>query len=61
MTKQSMEAVLLDFAKTMIKDLGKRDGRSYLLRNIPLWRETYGETVAAKVVAGIRALLKEAG
>jgi hypothetical protein len=60
MTRQSMDAVLLDFAKTMIKDLGAKDGRAYLLRNVSLWRETYGETVATKVVNGIRALLKAA-
>ena len=56
-----IETVLLDFAKTMLKDLGRADGRSYLLRNIPLWRETYGETVAQRVGQGIRALLKEGG
>lgn len=56
-----IEEVLLDYAKTMLKDLGKTDGRSYLLRCMPLWRETYGETVATKVGQGIRVMLKEAG
>lgn len=55
-----IEDVLLDFARTMLKDLGRKDGRAYLLRNVSLWRETYGEMVADKVVQGIRALLKEA-
>ena len=56
----STEQVLLDYAKTMIKDLGKEDGRRCLLRNIPLWREHYGETVTTMVVHGIRKLLQEA-
>ncbi len=56
----STEQVLLDYAKTMIKDLGKEDGRRCLLRNIPLWREHYGETVTTRVVHGIRKLLQEA-
>ncbi len=55
----STEQVLLDYAKTMIKDLGKEDGRRCLLRNIPLWREHYGETVTTRVVYGIRKLLQE--
>jgi hypothetical protein len=57
----STEQVLLEYAKTMIKDLGKEDGRRCLLRNVPLWREHYGETVTARVVRGIRQLLKEGG
>ena len=44
----------------MIKDLGKEDGRRCLLRNIPLWREHYGETVTTRVAHGIRKLLQEA-
>ena len=56
----STEQVLLDYAKTMIKDLGKEDGRRCLLRNIPLWREHYGETVTTRVAKGIRKLLQEA-
>lgn len=56
----STEQVLLDYAKTMIKDLGKEDGRRCLLRNIPLWREHYGETVTTRVANGIRKLLQEA-
>lgn len=54
------EQILLDYAKTMIRDLGKEDGRRCLLRNIPLWREHYGETVTARVSQGIRKLLQEA-
>lgn len=57
----STEQVLLEYAKTMIKDLGKEDGRRCLLRNVPLWREHYGETVTARVVHGIRHLLREGG
>ena len=56
----STEQVLLDYAKNMIKDLGKEDGRRCLLRNIPLWREHYGETVTTRVAHGIRKLLQEA-
>ena len=56
----STEQVLLDYAKTMIKDLGKEDGRRCLLRNIPLWREHYGETVTTRVAHGIRKRLQEA-
>ena len=56
----STEQVLLDYAKTMIKDLGKEDGRRCLLRNIPLWREHYRETVTTRVAHGIRKLLQEA-
>lgn len=58
---KSIEEVLLDFSKTMIKDLGPKDGRAYLLRNVELWRKTYGETVTNRVIAGIRGLLKEGG
>lgn len=54
------EQILLDYAKTMIRDLGKEDGRRCLLRNIPLWREHYGETVTNRVSQGIRKLLQEA-
>lgn len=57
----SIESVLLEYAKTMIKDLGKEDGRRCLLRNVPLWREHYGETVTGRVVKGIRELLHEPG
>lgn len=60
MTRRSMDAVLLDFARTMLKDLGQKDGRAYLLRNVPLWRETYGDAVTDRVTNGIRQLLKEA-
>lgn len=56
---RAIEDHLLEFSKTMLKDLGKADGRSYLLRCMPLWRESYGETVARKVANGIRAALKE--
>lgn len=52
-----METVLLDFAKTMIRDLGKKDGRAYLLRNVPLWREHYGDTVTNRVINGIKQML----
>lgn len=54
------EQILLDYAKTMIRDLGKEDGRRCLLRNVPLWREHYGETVTQRVSTGIRKLLQEA-
>lgn len=54
------EQILLDYAKTMIRDLGKEDGRRCLLRNVPLWREHYGETVTQRVSIGIRKLLQEA-
>lgn len=54
------EQILLDYAKTMIRDLGKEEGRRCLLRNVPLWREHYGETVAQRVSMGIRKLLQEA-
>lgn len=54
------EQILLDYAKTMIRDLGKEDGRRCLLRNTPLWREHYGETVTNRVAQGIRKLLQEA-
>lgn len=54
------EQILLDYAKTMIRDLGKEDGRRCLLRNIPLWREHCGETVTNRVAQGIRKLLQEA-
>jgi hypothetical protein len=57
----STEQVLLEYAKTMIKDLGKEDGRRCLLRNVPLWREHYGEPVTTRVVHGIRQLLKDGG
>lgn len=55
----TIEQLLLEFAKTMIKDLGKKDGRAYLLRNVDLWREKYGETVTNRVIKGIRELLDE--
>lgn len=55
----SIEKVLLEYAKTMIKDLGKADGRRCLLRNVPLWREHYGATVTDRVTRGIRQLLRE--
>lgn len=53
------EEFLLMFSKTMIRDLGKVDGRRYLLRNVPLWREHYGEAVTKRVCAGIQKILKE--
>lgn len=59
MKRLSMEEILLEFAKTMVKDLGKEDGRRYLLRNVGLWRKAYGETVANRVIAGIRGMLGE--
>ena len=56
----NIETALIEFSKTMIKDLGKKDGRSYLLRNVPLWRQEYGETVTKRVIAEIRKMLGEA-
>lgn len=58
MAKLPIETVLVDFAKTMIRDLGNEDGRRYLLRNIPLWRESYGEVVTKRVSSEIRQLLR---
>lgn len=49
----TIEQLLLEFAKTMIKDLGKKDG------HVDLWREKYGETVTNRVIKGIRELLDE--
>lgn len=61
MSKLSIEEVLLQYAKTMIRDLGQEDGRRCLLRNLPLWKEHYGETITARVSKGIRELLHGQG
>lgn len=53
------EQMLLEYAKTMIKDFGKEDARTLLLRNVDLWREHYGETVTNRVIKGIREQLRE--
>ena len=59
MARLTTEAVLMQYADTMIRDLGKVDGRKCLLANVPLWREHYGEAVTKRVIAHIRAKLGE--
>lgn len=55
-----IEEHLKDYARTMIKDLGKSHGRSYLLGCIPIWKKEYGDAVTKKVVAEIKKILSEA-